>query len=66
MHSVPTVQSWLSGSSTTNNIDTDVTDELTELVVKTLKEAVKTNFEAVQQHMDFFGKLSFNCCHEIC
>ena len=56
MHSVPTVQSWLSGSSTTINIDTNVTDEFINRVLKTLQVAVKKNFEEVQQHMDFFGK----------
>ena len=57
MHSVPTVQSWLSGAATTINIDTNVTDDFTALVLKNLQHAVKTNFEEVQKHMDFFGKV---------
>ena len=56
MHSVPTVQSWLSGASSTINIDTNVTEDLTSLVLKNLQHAVKTNFQEVQEHMNFFGK----------
>ena len=56
MHSVPTVNSWLSGSASTVNIETGVTEELANEVKRSLKHAVKTNFEEVQAHMNFFSK----------
>ncbi|CAK8689424.1 unnamed protein product [Clavelina lepadiformis] len=54
MHSVPTVQSWLSGAASTVNVDTSITDDRVMSVLATLRDAVKHNFEAVQEHMNFF------------
>ena len=57
MHSVPTVQSWLSGSASTVSIDTTVAEYITVNAMFQLRKAVKANFEAPQEHMQFFGNL---------
>lgn len=58
MHSVPTVQSWLSGSSTTVPIDTDIADHISDKALAFLKEAVKNNFVEPQEYMQGFGEKS--------
>ena len=63
MHSVPTVQSWLSGAASTVNVDTSITDDRVMSVLATLRDAVKHNFEAVQEHMNFFGNFVFAVFH---
>nr|XP_026690532.1 dynein heavy chain 12, axonemal isoform X1 [Ciona intestinalis] len=54
MHSVPTVQSWLTGAASAVYIDTQVADYIANQALASLKHAVKTNFEGPQDHMDFF------------
>jgi dynein heavy chain len=54
MHSVPTVQSWLSGAASTVSIDTTVAQYIIDGAQTKLAEAVKKNFEALQDHMHFF------------
>ena len=57
MHSVPTVQSWLSGAATTVSIDTTVAQYIIDSARLKVGEAVKENFKAPQEHMQFFGEL---------
>lgn len=56
MHSVPTVQSWLSGSSSTVSVDTNIADHISIKALAFLRKAVKENFKEPQEYMQGFVK----------
>jgi len=66
MHSVPTVNCWITGSTPQVNVDTSLAEHVIHDAKKRLKAACAENFEDVQKHMDFFGVyascLSSACC----
>lgn len=55
MQQVPTVQTWLSGGSTTAHTDASVADHILKKYILKLKKAVKINFEEPQEHLKSFG-----------
>lgn len=56
MQSVPTVQSWLSGTNDLSNIDVTVADHVINRCTTKLKEACKVNFEGPQEHLQSYSK----------
>ena len=56
MQSVPTVQSWLSGTNELNSIDVTVADHVVITARKTLKEVCKMNFEGPSAHLDSYSE----------
>ena len=56
---VPTVQSWLSGSQNSVNVDAIVAEHITDTATAKLKEAVKRNFEEPQAHLEWFCKSTY-------
>ncbi len=53
---VPTVQSWLSGGSTTVNVECKVAEHIIQAASSKLREAVKRNFEEPEAHLNWFSK----------
>ena len=53
---VPTVQSWLSGGTTTVNVECKVAEHIVNIACNKLKEAVKRNFEEPEAHLNWFSK----------
>lgn len=56
MQSVPTVQSWLSGTNELNSIDAMVAEHVVTAARAMLKEACKVNFEKPSAHLDSYSK----------
>ncbi|KAH3819656.1 hypothetical protein DPMN_121398 [Dreissena polymorpha] len=56
MQQVPTVQSWMSGGTILFHTDASIADHILNKYIVKLKNAVKVNFEAPQQHLQSFGE----------
>ncbi|XP_013387188.1 dynein heavy chain 12, axonemal, partial [Lingula anatina] len=54
MQQVPTVSSWLAGGNTLNHINANVAEHLVQGALKTLRDAVKRNFEEPNAHLQSF------------
>lgn len=54
---MPTIQSWLAGSSSTDTIDAAVASHIVANAKEKLRDAVKRNFEDPTAHLDWFGTL---------
>ncbi|XP_052285538.1 dynein axonemal heavy chain 12-like isoform X2 [Dreissena polymorpha] len=54
MQQVPTVQSWMSGGTILFHTDASIADHILNKYIVKLKNAVKVNFEAPQQHLQSF------------
>ncbi|XP_071484907.1 dynein axonemal heavy chain 12-like [Diadema antillarum] len=63
MQSVPTVQSWLSGTNELSSIDVMVAEHVVSLARQKLKEACKRNFEGPQAHLDSYLEKYEHLCN---
>ncbi|KAF6099108.1 dynein axonemal heavy chain 12 [Phyllostomus discolor] len=54
LQNVQTVPSWLSGTSTTVNLDTELPEHVLEWALDTLKAAVRRNLEGARQHYETY------------
>ncbi len=59
LQNVPTVQSWLAGGNAKSNTDAKIADHIMVAATTKVKEAVRTNFEEPQAHLEWYSK--FHC-----
>ena len=52
---MPTIQSWLAGSTSADVIDAVVADHIIANAKEKLRDAVKRNFEDPTAHLQWFG-----------